>query len=289
VTSSPQRLRSTWLRLPAFFIVQLAAVVGTQIAMRELSRISPVSARDATALAAALLLSAALTGVYVLLVRCLEQRAASELAPWPGLTLLPAGAVGGLAVFCITYGLLWWLGDAQWQGPGGPAGLLPALSMAILAGVGEELMFRGGVFRILEGSLGTAAALILSAAVFGGMHAANHGATLVSTGAIALEAGVLLGAAYAATRSLWLPIGLHLGWNFTEGGLFGASVSGGHTHPGLVQMPLAGPDWATGGVFGPEASLVAVGVCLLAASMLIVLAIRRGQWIAMPFSLARSP
>ena len=66
---------------------------------------------------------------------------------------------------------------------------------------------------------------------------------------IVLEAGVLLGLAYAATRSLWLPIGLHFGWNFTEGGIFGASVSGRAYH-GMFKFSLSGSDILTGGAFG---------------------------------------
>jgi hypothetical protein len=95
----------------------------------------------------------------------------------------------------------------------------------------------------------------------------NSGATTVSTVAIALEAGVLLGAAYAACGSLWLPIGLHFGWNFTEGGVFGVAVSGRKAGAGIVNMPLSGSALWTGGQFGPEASLVAVAVCLVAGCL----------------------
>ena len=77
-----------------------------------------------------------------------------------------------------------------------------------------------------------------------------------------MEAGVLLGAAYAATTRLWLPIGLHVGWNFTEGSLFGMSVSGGTATGGLVRGSLNGPQILTGGQFGPEASIVAVIISL---------------------------
>ena len=93
----------------------------------------------------------------------------------------------------------------------------------------------------------------------------NPGATIRSSVAIALEAGVLLGAAYAATQRLWLPIGLHAGWNFTEGSLFGMTLSGNTMGVGLLRGSLSGPQILTGGAFGPEASIVAVMVCLVAA------------------------
>ena len=73
--------------------------------------------------------------------------------------------------------------------------------------------------------------------------------TWFSAIAIMLEAGVLLGSAYFLTRRLWLPIGLHIGWNFTQGGVFGIAVSG-HPSSGLLQAVLSGPTWLSGGAFG---------------------------------------
>ena len=91
------------------------------------------------------------------------------------------------------------------------------------------------------------------------------------------SSGVLLALAYAATRSLWLPIGLHFGWNFTEGGIFGAAVSGGLSD-GLIRAPLAGPPLITGGAFGPEASLAALAVSLSASIALAWYVVHTGRW-----------
>jgi hypothetical protein len=78
--------------------------------------------------------------------------------------------------------------------------------------------------------------------------------------AIMVEAGVFLSAAYMLTRRLWLPIGIHAGWNFAQGGIFGVSVSGtGAT--GILQSTLTGPVWLSGGEFGAEASVVAIAIC----------------------------
>ena len=136
---------------------------------------------------------------------------------------------------------------------------------------------RGVVFRRLEQGLGTTIALVISAVLFGLMHAGNRGATWISTLAIVLESGVLLGLAYTATRSLWLPIGLHFGWNFTEGGIFGAAVSGGQ-NTGLIVAPLSGSPLITGGAFGPEASLAALIVSLCASTALACYVVREGAW-----------
>ena len=275
--------RVALIRLILFFMVLVAAYGGVQIALMEIAKKIPKHSAEVLALGGVVVSSAVLIGVYVLLVRWIERRKARELAPARAFPLAIGGAVFGFVIFCIVYAIFWAMGVARWQGVSFSGAVIPALSMGILSGVGEELAFRGGVFRILEDSFGTAVALLLSAGLFGLMHAANRGATTVSTVAIALEAGVLLGAAYAVSRNLWLPIGLHFGWNFTEGGVFGAAVSGGGFGKGLIHMPLSGRDLLTGGVFGPEASLVAVAVCLAAAIILIAVTIRRGRWMPLSF------
>jgi membrane protease YdiL (CAAX protease family) len=151
-------------------------------------------------------------------------------------------------------------------------------TMAILSGVCEELIFRAGIYRITEDMFGTGIALVISGAVFGLVHLGNPHASLIAGIAIALEAGILLGAAYAATRNLWFPIGIHIGWNFAEGGIFGASVSGTPAGHGLLNIPLAGPDWLTGGAFGPEASVVTIVICTAAGLYFVVQTIRKGRW-----------
>ena len=90
----------------------------------------------------------------------------------------------------------------------------------------EELLFRGILFRWLEEFGGSWLALLLTSALFGAAHLGNPNATAFSAFCIAVEAGVLLGAAYMLTRSLWLPMGLHAAWNFTQGEIFDVPVSG---------------------------------------------------------------
>jgi membrane protease YdiL (CAAX protease family) len=220
--------------------------------------------------------------LYRLLVWWTERRPANEIQ----ISRLPGGVLGGaiigVGLFCAVYAVLWAYGVAVYRGLGTADGIALAVSLSLLAGVGEEIIFRGVVFRLFEEGFGTTVAVLFSGALFGLIHAGNPGATLASSAAIALEAGILLAAAYAWTRSLWLPIGLHFGWNFTEGGIFGASVSGG-TSKGLFHVPLNGPAYLTGGEFGPEASVAAVGVCLVAALILLVFVARRGNWQPMRF------
>lgn len=271
--------RTPLLRLLIFFAVLLAADIGAQLGRVWAIRHAPPGHLDGVSLGSALLLAAILLSVYVGLVRSLERRPTLELQP--RILHVIAGMFLGLALFSSVFGLLHVIGVAQWRGVSAAGfDVIPMLAVAIIAAVGEELAFRGGLFRILEESFGTGTALALSAALFGLLHALNSGATVVSTVAIALEAGVLLAAAYSLTRNLWLPIGLHFGWNFTEGGIFGASVSGGRTH-GIFSVSLSGPTLLTGGRFGPEASVVAIAVCFAVAIVLLVFAVRNGRWIPM--------
>jgi len=141
--------------------------------------------------------------------------------------------------------------------------------------VTEEVLFRGVIFRLLERRGGTWIALAVSALLFGLVHLVNPGATIWGAVAIAIEAGLMLGAAYAVTGSLWLPIGLHLGWNVTIVAIFGTIPSGSHARDALVTATTDGPVWLTGGGFGPEASVIAVLVCSIATAALLVAARRR--------------
>lgn len=132
------------------------------------------------------------------------------------------------------------------------------LLVFLTVAVGEEMIFRGIIFRQIDERWNTWTALIVSALLFGFMHLPNNGATWWSSLAIAIEAGLMLGAAYKWSGSLWLPIGIHWAWNFTQGNVFGASVSGNVAGGSLLEMQANGPDIITGGDFGPEASIIAV-------------------------------
>jgi membrane protease YdiL (CAAX protease family) len=222
----------------------------------------------------ALALISAVVGAYVGYVRLIERRRVIELGRAGAVTQLARGYLLGTGLFCATVLTLCLLGIGTISRGDGWRAVPAGLAAALAAAFAEEILIRGVVFRIVEESLGSWIALAFSAALFGGLHAFNPGATFVSTLSIALEAGVLLAAAYVYSRTLWLPIGLHTAWNFTEGGLFGASVSGGPQH-GLLRSDFAGRALLTGGEFGPESSVVAVVICLAAGLALLVLAQRR--------------
>ena len=223
------------------------------------------------------LVSLALVGSYLAGVRWIERRQPSELLARAGFAEFAAGLALGLALFTTLMLLLWMFGVYHPSGWGSVAPLAGGLWTAFLAAILEEIVFRGFLFRLSAKLLGTWGALALTSVLFGAAHAFNHGATVGSSIAIALEAGVLLGAAYAMTQRLWLPIGLHLGWNFTEGSIFGMSVSGGTTKASLIIGTLRGHDLLTGRAFGPEASIVAVAICLATSVLLLWRTVRFGS------------
>lgn len=163
-----------------------------------------------------------------------------------------------------------------------PAGGLQALAYGlwvfIWAAVLEELLFRGFLFQRLVAGLGAPFALFLMASLFTLAHWGNPGMDGASLIVATIDTGlaaVLLGLAYLRTGSLALPIGIHIGWNWTQGSLLGFDVSG-QAHTGwLLPHLLDKPQWLSGGVFGPEASVFAVVID--AAAVLLM-----WRWKGMP-------
>ncbi len=292
---NPASKRRSFLQFPlarlglATIAILLAALVAQLIlAVLPLGGVSDWSAGAAlpAVVGVRLLLSAGLSilltyGAYRAYVRLVERRELSELAPAGALRELGRGILVGALLFCLTIGVLAALGLYSVGGLNHPSILVLSLSVSMISGFVEEVLFRGVLFRIVEESLGTWVALAISAILFGLLHLGNPNATLAGAVAIAVEAGVLLAAAYAFTRRLWLPIGIHFAWNFVQGGVFGVAVSGNEI-PGLLQGRLTGPAWLSGGAFGAEASVVAVVLCLAAGVFFVGKVIQRGQ-IVKPF------
>ncbi|MEV4565486.1 CPBP family intramembrane glutamic endopeptidase [Nonomuraea sp. NPDC049419] len=191
---------------------------------------------------------------------------------------LRRGTLIGLGMFAGLMALIAVFGGWQEVSWGSVGGFLGTAGLMATVAVTEELLFRGVLFRIVEERTGTVIALVVSGLLFGAMHLINPNATLWGAFAIALTAGVMLAAAYIATRSLWLPIGLHFAWNFTQGGIFGVTVSGsGVQSGGLLNVTLSGPSALTGGAFGPEASLFALLICMVPTILLLRRAARTGR------------
>jgi len=132
----------------------------------------------------------------------------------------------------------------------------------LLVGYWEELVFRGYVFQNMTEGIGLKLAIIVSCLLYGLIHAANPNATTLSS-LIIVAFGFLRIYGYLATGQLWLSMGMHIGWNFFQGPIFGFAASG-HEKSTLLQHSTEGANWLTGGSFGPEGSLLILPILLFA-------------------------
>jgi membrane protease YdiL (CAAX protease family) len=215
--------------------------------------------------------------LYALVIRRLGEHPHDDYRDPLWLRRLALGLGLGLAVFSAAVAIAAAFGLYRIRGQGDLSGLVPALiASAIFPAISEEMLFRGILFRWIEEFGGSWAALIVSSILFGAAHALNPGSSIVATSFIAVEAGLLLGGAYMLTRSLWLPMGIHAAWNFTQGEIYDIPVSGLDQH-GLLQAKLSGPSLLTGGSFGLEASLLTLVVATAVGLWVIGLAIRKGE------------
>jgi len=136
----------------------------------------------------------------------------------------------------------------------------------IFVGWNEELLSRGYHLQTIASGINLTWGVIISSAVFGLLHLGNPGATWISTTGI-FFAGLFLAYGYVRTKQLWLSIGLHIGWNFFEGVVFGFPVSGLDIYA-LTRIKVTGPELWTGGAFGPEAGLIVLPSLLVGAGLI---------------------
>lgn len=234
-----------------------------------------------------LLVAVASVFVYRWVVRRTEKRPVTELA-WTGATAATSwGTLLGVGLFALVIVNIAFLGGYQVHGLGSPMSALGLVGFMAAVAVMEEVMWRGVLFRVIEERTGTWISLGLTGLAFGLVHLINPNATLWGALAIAIEAGGMLTAAYVATRSLWLPIGLHFGWNLGGSALFGTEVSGSGTPPGLLDATMSGPTVLTGGGFGPEGSMYSVVFCVLVTVVFMWIARRRGRIVPLRRRVAR--
>jgi uncharacterized protein len=216
----------------------------------------------------------------VLMLRWADGRPAAALGIGVSRMTLPHAAAGvgiGAAalitavIAMLASGTLWYV-----SGPGTAAEWVATVAVQgavfTVAAFAEEALFRGYAFQVLARAAGPAIATALSSVLFAVAHGANP-----DVGAFALVniflAGVLLALAYVRTLSLWFVTALHMAWNWTMATLFDLPVSGIQLFDTpLYQAVISGPDWWSGGTFGPEGGLVGtIGFCV---ATLLVLRLR---------------
>src|SRR5688500_12893565 len=152
--------------------------------------------------------------------------------------------------------------------------VLTAFLVFIFVGWNEELLSRGYHLQTIASGTSLFWGVIISSAVFGLLHLGNPNATWVSAAGI-FFAGVFLAYGYIRTRQLWLPIGLHIGWNFFEGVVFGFPVSGLADIYKLIRIQVHGPEIWTGGAFGPEAGLIVLPALVIGAVLIYIYTMNR--------------
>ncbi len=228
--------------------------------------------------------------------RFLDRRAFTDFGlvldrPWWRECALGVGiGILAMGVIFVAFFALGWLEFTGWGWD--RAGLHPFpyamagfFAQMLLVGFYEELFSRGYHLKnMMEGyrfgkdTTGTRAAvlsLLTSSVIFVLMHAGNPGFKVTALLGITI-AGLLLGIPYLMTGRLGYSIGLHFSWNFAQGGIFGFPVSGLPFRESIIQSRVNGPEWLTGGSFGPEAGLLPHLILLLAGVLSVYLLIRMG-------------
>lgn len=133
----------------------------------------------------------------------------------------------------------------------------------IFVGYWEELVFRGYLFQNMAEGLGLVISIVISCIIYGLIHYTNPNATLLSS-VIIMAFGFLRIYGYLCTKMLWLSMGMHIGWNFFQGPVFGFAASGHKKTTLLMHTFISEKEYLTGGEFGPEGSILIIPILILA-------------------------
>lgn len=286
MTTNTDPTPAVWLRILRYPLTRLLLLGGAILQLMALNSgfLEQFKATPMLAIAITIAMVAVAIVLFVGFARFIEGRQASELSlPGMGREIGRGMLVGaGLYTLCVL--TLIQLGMYRIEGLNPWTYVIPALAMALSSGMFEELLFRGVLFRSVEDLFGSWISLVVSSLVFGLMHLINPAATIVGAIYISVEAGLLLAAAYMLTRRLWLSIGFHMAWNYTQSAIFSGIVSGNAPEPGLIRSNIKGPELLTGGSFGLESSVIAFLLCTATGVVLLILAARRGSIVPAPWS-----
>jgi membrane protease YdiL (CAAX protease family) len=269
------------------FLCVLIVITYNAVAKATLMLLAAPAGFDASAAPAAYKLVAAILGSIALIaaywgaVRLGERRDVTELrlGRAPVDSLLGLGVGAGLLSAIV--GILWLFGWVSIERSVVDRVAL-ALRDSVRSGVLEELVLRLVIFRLLWRSFGIWPALVAAALLFGALHLANPDSGLFAAACLIAGEGVGIGL-YLITGRIWASVGMHAGWNFMQGWVFGAAVSGITDISGgpLIMKPVAGvPDVLSGGGFGPEASLAALMISLIASAAFLYRAWSMGRFVA---------
>ncbi|MBZ2209646.1 CPBP family intramembrane metalloprotease [Massilia sp. R798] len=273
-----QPLGRRLLNFPLTRIV-LASLLAVATAFIMFALAKAVAVKEARIIWPQLLAAVAVLAAYWGYVRVVEKRPATELSRFRALPELGIGLLIGAAMVAAEIAVLYALGNYQITGTNAwTIALAQPLAVMVFVGVIEEVIGRGVIFRITEESLGSWAAVVISALIFGLAHLPGEGAGILAI-FNTVVAGAFFAAAYMLTRRLWLCIGIHIAWNYTLGSVFSIAVSGNESK-GFLIGKLSGPEWLTGGTYGLEASLLTLLTLVLAGGVMFQMAHARGNVLA---------
>jgi membrane protease YdiL (CAAX protease family) len=219
---------------------------------------------------------------YASFIKTVEKRPASEVSLQHLGSELGAGILLGSSLYTFCILVLMLLGVYKIDGLNSWSILLNGLWFGLSSGFFEELLFRGILFRITEEVFGTWTGLCVSSLAFGLIHLNNPGSTYEGVIFIAVEFGILTAACYMYTRRLWLSMGVHMAWNYTQSSIFSGIGSGNGASHGLINATINGPDYLTGGKFGMESSVVALIICTTVGFILVFKSVKRKNLVS-PF------
>jgi len=274
------RLRSGWrffLSVPGVLVAYLASeVVASALPRWEGTALS----RFQSFFLPELVLLLALLGVFKVMTALCDRRPLGSM----GLAFhrrwakeLGRGVVLGGAMVLTVAALEWTLRLAEFHV--NALSLAQAFSTAMLyvlvlavAATNEEMIFRGYPFQRLVEAITPAGGVAVCSALFGIVHMGNPHHTWISTAITALV-GIPLSIAYLRTRSLWMPVGIHLSWNFVLGFVIGLPVSGLAFRETLLHAQVRGADWLTGAEYGPEGGVLAA-IAIVGGSIYLLLSKR---------------
>ncbi|CAD0003945.1 CPBP family intramembrane glutamic endopeptidase [Flavobacterium salmonis] len=252
----------------ALLVFMTVVIIGQQIASKLLNS-TPLD-KDYRNLLKGLFVSTSCVLSYILFFKKYEKRAVKEFASKGIAKNLIIGISVGFILQSLTILVIYLNGSYSVAAVNPVSFILIPFAIMFTVAIIEEILVRGIIFRVLEEKLGSHISLTISSVLFGVFHLANPHGTLLS-GICITTAGFLFGAAYIYSRSLWLPIALHFAWNFTQSGIFGAITSGNEKTNSLLESKIQGPEYITGGEFGPEGSIQAIAFCVVATIVFLIL------------------
>jgi membrane protease YdiL (CAAX protease family) len=219
------------------------------------------------------------TTAYIFLFRAYDKRRIHELNAATFINNAVIGFLTGILLQSLFILIIYLAGTFLVVNLNPVSVLISPFAFALTAGFVAEIIMIGIVFRLLEQQTGTLVALLVFITLFAILHINAKGATVISVSATAMQAGFLLPAAYVFSRSLWLPVFLHFGWDFAEPGIFGGINPSSSLTQGLFTNKIAGNSLLTGGETGPQDSLISLLLCFLLGIIFLVLARQKNNLI----------